>query len=79
MADKAAGGSRGPSPRDTLTSDPLWALDGDHENEVAGFGNAQKPRSRGESPLPPPAAAIPRAHDMDLWDASESAIVWLWC
>jgi len=53
-SQRARAGGR--SPRNTLTRDPFSALGGDQEIEVAGFGGAQKQRSRGERP---PAPALP--------------------
>src|SRR6185369_4638821 len=64
--DSACGGlaGRGGGPpharRDTLTRDRLSALEWGHETLVAGFGNAQKTRSRRACGGPPPRPA-PRA------------------
>src|SRR5580765_1251783 len=56
---RIAGRGMGPphSRRDTLTRDRLSALESGHETVVAGFGNAQKPRSRRECGGPPPRPA----------------------
>jgi hypothetical protein len=50
-------GPGGPSPRDTLSRDPLSALDGATRSIGCGFVDPQKIRSRGEGPLAPPGAA----------------------